>query len=409
MTAVAARVGPHLPRTLMCLDEPYLRIGDAYYSASLSWRFLRKLVPHCRALTFYVPLREAESPNGAVRTDLPSVRVVGRPYYQRIQQYYARLPAWHRGLARQAAELVDAHDLVVCRLPAPSAKFVIRAAAEQGKPVALLVAGDVVSVTSWIVGRSPLVAWFGRRAANHLRRQEFGWARQSAFIGVWGNELRDLFRPWCSNVAVCEDPNIEEKDLTWRDDACTRRPVRILRVCQYLANKGIDVLIRSAANLIDQKRDVTVDVVGPWLDAAHVESLHRLRDELNLTDRVSLHGSQDFGEPLFRFYRQADIHAITSYSEGIPRCIAEGRAFSVPTVATNVGGIPDVIRHEHDGLLVPPGDVDALTAAMGRLIDDAPLRRRIITNGFERARQSTAEFHAERLARLIAEAIARPV
>ncbi len=224
-------------------------------------------------------------------------------------------------------------------------------------------------------------------------------------MGVWGDELLEVFRPFCARVELCQDPNIEEQQLTWREDTCTRWPVKLLAVGQLVPVKGIEFLLRAVAKLVDDGRPVMLDIVGPYCDQAYAGSLHRMQDTLRLNDRVTFHGPLEFGEPLFQAYGNADIHVISSLAEGIPRCIAESRAFCLPVVATAVGGIPSVIRDEQDGLLVPPGDASALAAAIGRVIDDPELRRKMIANGFQAARQSTAEYHAERLARLISETL----
>jgi glycosyltransferase involved in cell wall biosynthesis len=120
---------------------------------------------------------------------------------------------------------------------------------------------------------------------------------------------------------------------------------------------------------------------------------------------VRFHGPIPFGDELFARLRAADIHVISSLSEGLPRVIAEGRAFCLPTVATAVGGIPTVVCDSEDGLLVPPRNPVALADAIARIIDDGALRRRIIARSWQIAQQSTVEFHAQRLAERIAAAL----
>ena len=322
-----------------------------------------------------------------------------------LSGYFARLP-WHRGLLRrQARELVAGHDLIICRLPAPVAGFVIDEASRAGKPIVLLVATDILQASSWLSEGGRLRARAGRIAARVLRRQERAFARRSAFVGVWGGDLLADFGPLCDRVEVCASPNIERAHLTKRDDTCTGSPIRILRVASLVPNKGPEYLIRAVAQLVAEHRDVVVDFVGPSFNRAYLNAQKKLSVELGLGNRIEFCGPRDFGEDLFSYYRQADIHVVSSVSEGIPRCIAEARAFCVPTVAPAVGGIPSVIRDEHDGLLVSPGDPDSLATGIRRMIEDGPLRRSIIANGFELAPSQTVEYHTERLARFIAGAL----
>jgi glycosyltransferase involved in cell wall biosynthesis len=79
---------------------------------------------------------------------------------------------------------------------------------------------------------------------------------------------------------------------------------------------------------------------------------------------------------LERHYERAAVVACPSHREGFGVVCAEAMAYGRPVVAGDVGGLRDLVVHEETGLLVPPGDVGALRAALRRLLDDADLRRR---------------------------------
>jgi glycosyltransferase involved in cell wall biosynthesis len=72
--------------------------------------------------------------------------------------------------------------------------------------------------------------------------------------------------------------------------------------------------------------------------------------------------------------RAFDVFALPSLNEGMGRVVVEAMASGKPVVAGNVGGIPDMVRHGENGLLVDPRDTGALRAALETLIDDAALR-----------------------------------
>jgi len=74
------------------------------------------------------------------------------------------------------------------------------------------------------------------------------------------------------------------------------------------------------------------------------------------------------------YYRLADVLVIPSLRDGMPNSLLEGMACERAVVASNVGGIPDVLRDGENGVLVPPGDVDALASALLELLSD-PTRR----------------------------------
>jgi len=80
-------------------------------------------------------------------------------------------------------------------------------------------------------------------------------------------------------------------------------------------------------------------------------------------------------EELERLYARAAVVACPSHREGFGVVCAEAMAYGRPVVAGDVGGLRDLVRHEETGLLVPPGDVEALRAALQRLLADPDLRR----------------------------------
>ncbi|MFO0802766.1 MAG: glycosyltransferase [Gemmataceae bacterium] len=130
------------------------------------------------------------------------------------------------------------------------------------------------------------------------------------------------------------------------------------------AEKGFDVLIHA----IQQLPDVHLAIVG---DGGERASLEKLIAELKLKDRVTLAGWQ----PDVRGWFEAmDAFALSSYREGLPNVLLEAMAMDVPVVATRVNGVPRVVQHEENGLLVEPGDVSGLAAALQRIVADAGLR-----------------------------------
>jgi glycosyltransferase involved in cell wall biosynthesis len=78
-----------------------------------------------------------------------------------------------------------------------------------------------------------------------------------------------------------------------------------------------------------------------------------------------------------------DILVLPSLNEGMGRVLVEAMAAGKPVVASNVGGIPDLVEHGHNGLLVPPGDQKALAASIKELIDDPEKARLMGQRGWD--------------------------
>ncbi len=107
-----------------------------------------------------------------------------------------------------------------------------------------------------------------------------------------------------------------------------------------------------------------------------VEETRRLTRQLALGDRVEFTGWLE-AQRKRATLAGATIFVLPSYVEGMPMALLEAMSFGLPVIATPVGGVPEIVTHEVDGLLVPPGDIDALGAAIVRLMSEPGLRERL--------------------------------
>jgi glycosyltransferase involved in cell wall biosynthesis len=106
------------------------------------------------------------------------------------------------------------------------------------------------------------------------------------------------------------------------------------------------------------------------------------------------------GEDRDTLMRETDVFVLPSTSEGLPIALLEAMAYGRAIVATEVGGVPDVLTTERDALLVAPGDAAGLAQAIARLAADATLRERLGGAARERAQRLNAEEVTGRLAAL---------
>ncbi len=116
--------------------------------------------------------------------------------------------------------------------------------------------------------------------------------------------------------------------------------------------------------------------------------------ELNMTDRVKLIGPA-YGEDKHQWLEKADIFVLPSHAEGLPIALLEAMGGGKPAVVTAVGAMPTVIDDGVQGKVVPPGDVDALSAALTVLVNDPVLRR---TMGEAARKRCLADYGVERSA-----------
>jgi len=127
---------------------------------------------------------------------------------------------------------------------------------------------------------------------------------------------------------------------------------------------------------------------------------------LGLSDRVRFLGYQSQSQ-VRELLHLTDVFVLSSFAEGVPVVLMEAMAAGVPVVATCIAGIPELVQHEHSGLLVSPGDVDATSNSIRQLLEDADLRNKFAIAAREKIeRDFNIQTEARWLATILTSALA---
>jgi glycosyltransferase involved in cell wall biosynthesis len=147
------------------------------------------------------------------------------------------------------------------------------------------------------------------------------------------------------------------------------------RIERSSAWKGIGVLVRAFATIAERLPSARLELVG---DGDAVDGFRRTAAALGIADRVGFRGVLS-GAELVAAYRRARVVVLPSLTEAesFGMVLAEAMSCGRPVVGSRVGGIPRVVTHGHDGLLVPPGDAAALSEACLAVLTDADLAERL--------------------------------
>jgi glycosyltransferase involved in cell wall biosynthesis len=146
----------------------------------------------------------------------------------------------------------------------------------------------------------------------------------------------------------------------------------IVSVSRHDPRKGLDVLLAALARLRDRDVSFRACLVGP---GRVLEAHRKLAARLDLSDRVAIPGGVPDPMP---YLRRADVFVLPSLQEGSGSVsLIEATQAGVPIVASDLDGIPEDVEHDTSALLVPPGDPDALAAALRRLVTQPELRDRL--------------------------------
>jgi glycosyltransferase involved in cell wall biosynthesis len=160
----------------------------------------------------------------------------------------------------------------------------------------------------------------------------------------------------------------------------TRGAVRLLFVGWLNRDKGVRDLLE-AFLAVAQQRSCTLTLVGEGDMSKEARGFVKSKQVDHI---VTFRGWLD-AAALRHEYAVADVFVLPSWAEGLPNAMIEALAAGLAVVVTAVGSVPDVIANERDGLVVPPRDVRALSAALLRVIDDVELRGRLASSGHELA------------------------
>ncbi|MBQ7001963.1 MAG: glycosyltransferase [Oscillospiraceae bacterium] len=164
-------------------------------------------------------------------------------------------------------------------------------------------------------------------------------------------------------------------------------PIQILHVGRFDVPKNHAGLLKAFQMLRKKNPACQLHLVGDGELRPQIEQLTR---ELDLLDSVVFHGMQAQVQP---YLQAADIFVLPSLYEGIPMTIIEAMGTGLPIVASEVGGIPDLVHNGETALLIPC-ETDAIWKACLTLIEDTALRKKLGTN----AKRASEKFSADHMA-----------
>ena len=160
----------------------------------------------------------------------------------------------------------------------------------------------------------------------------------------------------------------------------------VVGICAQLRpEKNHEIFLRAAHSIAGRSDRARFLIIG---DGVRRQTLENLAADLNLDTRCAFAGHRSDVPELLKYL---DIGVLTSKREGLPLVVLEYMTSGLPVVSTAVGGIPEAIRSDQNGFLVPVGDAEALADRIMKLIEAPELRKRFSSRGREIFDQSFSE------------------
>lgn len=132
--------------------------------------------------------------------------------------------------------------------------------------------------------------------------------------------------------------------------------------------KGFDVLISAFAEIAKSRPNCMLVIAGEGSDRSRLESL---AVKLGVFEKVRFLGYRRDTKELYEAF---DVFVLSSYREGLPNVLLEAMSLETPVVATRIAGVPKVVAHEDNGLLVNPGEPSQMAISINRLLESSQLQ-----------------------------------
>jgi glycosyltransferase involved in cell wall biosynthesis len=174
-----------------------------------------------------------------------------------------------------------------------------------------------------------------------------------------------------------------------RRNTAARGNQYILCVAELQEYKAIDVLLKAATPLLETDPRVTLVLAG---DGPMRNELETLASALGIRHQTMFLGTQGASE-VARLMQGCEVMVLPSRMEPFGIVLIEAMACGAPIVATDVGGVPEIVQHEITGILVEPDNPQALTAGLRRALSDDGLRRTMADHGYARVMERFCRTH----------------
>lgn len=230
------------------------------------------------------------------------------------------------------------------------------------------------------------------KSGKSLHRLRWCVAKAKAIIGP-SRELAELSAEWLGKPAYYIPNGVDAQYYTPLDD---RRRMRIkeeilgrlgLSVDKYIIlcprrlepKNGVEYLIRAMLRIRYEHPDAVVLVVGSDADPRYARKVRSMVRDLGL-DRWVIFVGPVHPQEMVTFYHTSDVVVVPSVLEAVSIAGLEAMACGLPVIASNVGGLPEIVLHGKTGFLFKKGDSEEMAQYVCRLLDDKELRNTLGEN-----------------------------
>ena len=298
-----------------------------------------------------------EEVKGFLRVDGDRISFRPMPMARGGKEYIKHLPQ----IIKSAREVTKDEACAIVRLPSIIATFIYPQIVKQKIPHGIEVVANPNETFSNPVIRKILTSQLKKAAqtANGAAYvTQFALQKQyPSYASMYGSD-NNHFEEYYSSITL--SPERIEKPKSYEG----KEKFRLVHTSNSISHdeKGHSVVIKVIKALRDKGYDVEVNFIG---DGSMRPDFERMSENLGIGQYVHFTGWLSSSDEVARVLRENDIFIFPSISEGLPRSVIEAMAVGLPCVASNVGGIPELVPEEY---VFDPKDVDGFASAIEKLI-----------------------------------------
>jgi len=251
-------------------------------------------------------------------------------------------------------------------------------ARKQKKPHLLFLGGNQVEVVR--NKYTGLKRWGAIYLAHLFEKIDQYWMDHGLTVLVTGREMIERLSAPERYIYPYFTSLISDEDIIYRKPRdISSNSTNILYAGFLTENKGVHILLEAFARFREKYHtpDIKLHLAG---DGYFRPKLEEICQQLKITENVIFYGFIGDKEKLKQLFREADMFVLPSKSEGIPKVLLEAMAYGVPILTTNVGGIPEMITHNENGILIPPRSSKDIARSVVNLVEDDQLRKELGVN-----------------------------
>jgi len=200
--------------------------------------------------------------------------------------------------------------------------------------------------------------------SNYIKKKAIGYGSKNIkIIPIYGIDMT-IFKPKETNIKFDSTKKI------------------ILTTARFSPEKGLIYILKAISEL----ENVLLVMVGPGKN----KELKEVIDKLRINDKVKIIGEVD-PIKIADYYNSCDIFVLPSLREGLGFSSGESMACKKPVIASNTGGIPDIVIKNQTGILIESGNIKQLKEAILKLINSKQFSKKLIENGFKHIKDNYQE------------------